>query len=135
MPTHDLPALPHAFPFLLLDRILEVRPGQLAIAMRRVTADDPLAEPDGCLPPVLLAEALAQCAGVAVRGMGTGAVLARLDRFRSRCGRVPAGVELRIHARVVRVFGAVVKVRGVVWADGQRWAAGEVVLRVDQPNE
>jgi 3-hydroxyacyl-[acyl-carrier-protein] dehydratase len=123
--------LPHAYPFVLLDRIVELRDGVAAIAVRCVTLNDPLAAADGCLPTLLLAEALAQCAGVAVLGgrPGAGAIVARIDRFRSR---VPAraGAELRVTARVVRIFGTTAKVRGVVHADGRRCAAGEVVLQM-----
>ena len=63
--------LPHAYPFLLLDRVVEMVPGVSAVAMKNLTRDDPLLDGDGCLPAVLLAEAMAQCAGMAVRGPPT----------------------------------------------------------------
>jgi 3-hydroxyacyl-[acyl-carrier-protein] dehydratase len=120
---------PHAYPFVLLDRIIEIQPGVRAVATRQLTRDDPLVDADGCLPPALLAETLAQCAGVAVHGVQAGdtAVVARINRFRSRLP-VHSGMQLRVVAQVVKVFGATAKVRGVVRADGRRCAAGEVVL-------
>jgi 3-hydroxyacyl-[acyl-carrier-protein] dehydratase len=130
------PPLPHGYPFLLLDRIVEVVPGVSAAATRNVTSGDPLLDADGRLPVVLLAEVIAQCVGVAVRGMrpGCGAVLARLDRFRSRRSSIVAGDQLHVRARVLRVFGATVKSRGVVRVNGRIRAAGEVVLQL-APNE
>ena len=61
--------LPHRYPFLLVDRIIEVEPGVRAVGIKQVTAtefwcqghfpDDPI------MPGVLIAEALAQVAGIA----------------------------------------------------------------------
>ena len=123
--------LPHAYPFLLLDRIVEVRTGRSARAVKNVTRDDPLLDAAGCLPPVLLAEALAEAAGVAAIGLHgrmTG-VLARIERFRSRAP-VHAGDRLEISVRVLKVFGTIVKARGVVRIDGRIGAAGEVFLQL-----
>jgi 3-hydroxyacyl-[acyl-carrier-protein] dehydratase len=129
------PPLPHAYPCLLLDRILALRPGVEAVAVKHVTRSDPLVADAGFIPPFLLAEALAQCAGVAVLGERAGGVahVARIDRFRSR-SRVPAGCTLIIAARVIRIFGTAAKVRGVVRATGRVLAAGEVVLRIGKPS-
>jgi len=121
--------LPHAYPFLLIDRIVEMVPGERAVAVKNLTLGDPLLDGDGVLPSVLLAEAMAQCAGLAL-GPPTGrAVLASIDRFRSRPW-VRAGDQLRVSARVVRSFGATVKVRAVVRVNGRLRAAGDVVLQL-----
>ena len=127
------PSLPHAYPFMLLDRVLELRPGISALAVKNLTRDDPLLDGDGYMPPVLLAEALAQAAGLAAFA-GRDAVLAALVRInRFRCaGRVRAGDQLLIHVRVRRVFGGTVKVRGVVRVNGRVRAAGEVMLTVSR---
>ena len=76
-------------------------------------------------------EAIAQCAGLAVAGGHgvVGGVLVSFDRFRT-AGRVEAGDSLEISARVVRRFGALVKARGRVRANGRLRAAAEVVLRL-----
>ena len=124
--------LPHGYPFLLLDRVVEAVPGVSAVATRNLTHDDPLLDGDGVLPAVLLAEAMAQCAGIAALGLrpGGGAVLARVDRFRVRRQAVVAGDQLRISARIVRVFGATVKARGMVRVGGRICGAGELVLQL-----
>ena len=133
----SLPDLPHAYPFLLLDRIIALEPGRAVVAVRNLTHTDPLLQPAGVLPAVFLVEALTQAAGVVVAASGAPGppqlgMLARIDRFRTR-GRVRAGDQLQIHVRVVRIFGATAKVRGVVNVDGRRRAAAELVLRLGSP--
>lgn len=129
-PRTGLP-LPHAYPFLLLDRIVEIEPGVRAVATKNLTRGDPLLDDDGCVPPVLLAEAMAQCAGLAVLGVQASrtGVLARIDRFRTRAG-IGAGDQLRVSMRVLRVFGATVKARGTVRVNGRVRAAGDLVVQL-----
>jgi len=99
---HSRPPLPHAYPFLLLDRIVEVQTGRSARAVKNLTCDDPLLDAAGALPPVFLAEALAEAAGVAANGPHGHmmAVLARVERFRSRAA-AHAGDQLEISVRVL----------------------------------
>ena len=125
-------SLPHGYPFLLLDRIVEVVPGVSAVAVKNLTRSDPLLDGDGFLPAVLLAEAIAQCVGLAVLAVrpGSGAVLARIDRFRAGVRAVVAGDQLHVQARILRVFGATVKSRGIVRVNGRIRAAGELVLQL-----
>lgn len=60
--------LPHAFPFLLVDRILEIEPGKRIVGMKNVTYNEPFfpghfpGQP--IMPGVLIVEAMAQTAGV-----------------------------------------------------------------------
>ena len=123
--------LPHRYPFLLIDRIVEVVPGDRAVALKCLTRGDPLLGADGVLPSVLLAEAMAQCAGVAALVGDTGgtAVLASIDRFRTR-GSVGAGDLLFVTARVLRRFAGMVKVRAVVRVTGRPRAACDLVMQL-----
>ena len=63
-----LERLPHRYPFLLLDRVLECRPGESIRALKNVTYNEPFfpghfpARP--VMPGVLILEALAQAAGI-----------------------------------------------------------------------
>lgn len=134
--------LPHAYPFLLLDRVVSVDPGRYAVATKNLTRTDPLLGPRGILPPVLLVEVMTQAAGVAVGGTpdtplgaaSSGAVspasgmLVRIDRFRAR-GAVGAGDQLHVYVRIVRVFGDAAMAHAVVTVDGRRCAAAELVLK------
>ncbi|MCX8118812.1 MAG: 3-hydroxyacyl-ACP dehydratase FabZ [Desulfobacterota bacterium] len=62
--------LPHAFPFLLVDRILEIEPGKRIVGLKNVTYNEPFfpghfpGQP--IMPGVLILEAMAQTAGVLV---------------------------------------------------------------------
>ena len=121
--------LPHAYPFLLLDRALMIEPGRWAVGLKNVTGNDPLVE-DGVLAPVLLAEVMAQAAGLAAAELldhPLPAVLAQIDRFRCR-SPIVVGDQLLVTARVVRRFGALVKVRASVRVAGRSRAAAELVL-------
>lgn len=123
-----LQRLPHAYPFLLLDRVLMVDPEHWAAAIKHLTRDDALVDGDGVLPPALLAEAMAQTAGLAVTAPPrSAALLVQIDRFRCR-GPVLSGTALMVIARVLRRFGRTVKVRASISAAGRRCAAGELVL-------
>ena len=128
--------LPHRYPFLLLDRIMEVRPATSAVAVKSLTRSDPLLDASGSLPPVLLAEAIAQCAGVAaLAGRPGSAILVRINRFRVGRRPVGAGDQLRVTARILRVFGATVRARGVVCIDDRVCAAAELVLQLVPSDE
>ncbi len=125
--------LPHAYPFVLLDRVLTVEPGRWAAAVKRLSRDDALLDGDGMLPPILLAEAMAQAAGLAVSAPpGSVAFLVQIDRFRSR-GSVAAGTDLLVMARVARRLGRNLKVRASARTAARRCAACELVLHFPDP--
>lgn len=135
-PESAIARLPHAYPFLLLDRVLVLEPGRWVVAVKNVTGNDPFVDACGELPPVLLAEAMAQAAGVAAApSQGrTAAVLARIDRFRCR-GPIVPGDQLMVTVRVVKRFGGTVKAHTAVRVAGRRCAAGELMLHFPQDAE
>lgn len=125
--------LPHRYPFVLIDSIDTIEPGRFAAARRLIAADDPLLREDGVLPTTMLVEMLAQCCGIAAAGTQGGAgQLVGVARFGTR-GCVRAGDRVDIKATVVRRFGALVKVRGRVRADGRLRAGGEILLQLAPP--
>lgn len=76
--THEMPLdsvairkiLPHRYPFLLVDRITEMTPGERAVGIKNVTANEPFFQghfPEyPVMPGVLIVEAMAQVGGVAL---------------------------------------------------------------------
>lgn len=62
--------LPHRYPFLLVDRVLECEPGKSILALKNVTTNEPFFNghfPQGpVMPGVLMIEALAQTAGLLI---------------------------------------------------------------------
>lgn len=62
--------LPHRYPFLFVDRVIDLQPGKRAVAIKNVTANEPFFQghfPDKpVMPGVLMVEAMAQVGGIAV---------------------------------------------------------------------
>jgi 3-hydroxyacyl-[acyl-carrier-protein] dehydratase len=131
-------ALPHRYPFLLVDRILEVsEDGKRAVAIKNVTANEPFFQghfPDNAIMPgVLIVEALAQAGGAALLGSlgreGKLAMLAGLDRFRFRRPVVP-GDTLRLEVELTRMRGPIGKVQARALVDGEVAAEGEITFAI-----
>ena len=59
-----LERLPHRYPFLLVDRVLECRPGESIRALKNVTYNEPFFPGRPVMPGVMIIEALAQAAGI-----------------------------------------------------------------------
>jgi 3-hydroxyacyl-[acyl-carrier-protein] dehydratase len=131
-------ALPHRYPFLLVDRILEISAdGKSAVGLKCVSANEPFFQghfPDlPIMPGVLIVEALAQCAGASLLGSverdGKLAMLAGVDGFRFRRPVVP-GDQLRLEVRLTRLRGPIGKVDAVATVDGQVAAEGEITFAI-----
>ncbi len=111
-----LRTLPHRYPFLLVDRILELKPGKYAIGIKNVTANEPYFTGhwpgNPVMPGVLIVEAMAQTAGVALltghETQGKQAFFGGLDKVRFRRPVVP-GDQLVMEAKLVRQKGAIGK--------------------------
>jgi 3-hydroxyacyl-[acyl-carrier-protein] dehydratase len=56
--------LPHRYPFLLVDRILELEPGKRAVGIKNLTGNEWFLNGGSTCPPVLLLESLAQVGGI-----------------------------------------------------------------------
>ncbi len=104
--------LPHRYPFLLVDRVLEVEPGQRLLALKNVTYNEPFFTghfPElPIMPGVLIIEALAQATGLLasetapeVLGKGMTYYLVGLDKVRFKRPVVP-GDRLMLEATYLR---------------------------------
>src|SRR3990170_678229 len=117
--------LPHRFPFLLLDRIVEFEPGRRVVGLKNVTIDEPFVVghfPDyPIMPGVLVIEALAQAGGfLALKEMGNEgkiAFFAGIDKCKFRRPVVP-GDQLRLECTVIGRKGPVWKMHGEATVDG-----------------
>jgi 3-hydroxyacyl-[acyl-carrier-protein] dehydratase len=128
--------LPHRYPFLLVDRILEVSPdGRRAVAIKNVSANEPFFQghfPDNAIMPgVLIVEALAQAGGAALLGSASAegklAMLAGIDGFRFRRPVVP-GDTLRLEVELSRLRGPVGKIQGRATVEGELIAEGQITF-------
>lgn len=105
--------LPHRYPFLLIDRVLEVRPGESLTAIKNVTINEPFFQGHfpglPLMPGVLILEALAQASGILAYStpehrppqdclyLFVGVNKARFKR------QVEPGDQLRLHIRLLRM--------------------------------
>ena len=131
-----LERLPHAFPFRMIDRILEIEKGKKAIALKNISIDEPYflghfpKEP--ILPGVLIVEAMAQTGGLAFESSFEKEeegipVLARIEEFRLKRKVIP-GDQLIIEAEVLHVFSGMAKVKVLARVEGDIVAEGMLVL-------
>jgi beta-hydroxyacyl-ACP dehydratase FabZ len=121
-----LKTLPHRYPFLLVDRILELEPGKRAVGIKNVTANEPHFTghwPDNpVMPGVLVLEAMAQVAGVLLlctsENSGKLAYFGGADKVRWR-RTVRPGDQLRMEVKILRVLGTVGKVEVEATVEGE----------------
>ncbi|MFO1011999.1 MAG: UDP-3-O-acyl-N-acetylglucosamine deacetylase [Planctomycetota bacterium] len=112
--------LPHRYPFLLIDRVIQVDGFQRAVAIKNVSINEPFFQghfPNAPLMPgVLQLEAMAQLAGVLLlrrlENTGKLAVLWAIDKVKLR-GAVAPGDQLRIEVETLRTKDSTAQVRGV----------------------
>ncbi|XP_022896951.1 uncharacterized protein LOC111410708 [Olea europaea var. sylvestris] len=123
--------LPHRFPFLLVDRVVEYNPGVSAVAIKNVTINDnffPGHFPERpIMPGVLMVEAMAQVGGVVmlqpeVGGSRENFFFAGIDKVRFR-KPVVAGDTLVMRMTLVKLQ----KRFGIAKMEGKAYVGGEVV--------
>jgi 3-hydroxyacyl-[acyl-carrier-protein] dehydratase len=132
--------LPHRYPFLLVDRVVELEPGKRAVGVKMVTANEPQFTghfPERpIMPGVLMVEALAQTAGIAVLTLdayqGKIGLFAGIDACRFRRLVVP-GDRLTLTVDVEKLRGMFGRVRAVASVEGE--TAAEATLSIILPRD
>jgi beta-hydroxyacyl-ACP dehydratase FabZ len=129
--------LPHRYPMLLVDRILELEPERI-VGIKNVTANEPFFIghfPEfPVMPGVLIVEAMAQVAGVLVLKEIPDAksklvLLASIEEAKFRRPVVP-GDQLRIEMKVLRKKASVAKMSGLATVDGNVVAEATVMCKL-----
>lgn len=130
MDIHEiLEHLPHRYPFLLIDRVVEVVPGKSIHAYKNVTINEPFFvghfPHHPVMPGVLIMEALAQAAGILsfkTEGKKPSAndvfYFAGIDEARFKKPVMP-GDQLHLHVEIERQMRGVWKFKGEARVDGQ----------------
>ncbi len=131
--------IPHRYPFLLVDRIVEIEPMKRAVGIKNVTANEYFFQGHfpgkPIMPGVLLLEAMAQVGGVAMlyseEFAGKLPVFAGIDRAKFRRPVVP-GDQVRMVAEISKVRGTMGKVWAEAFVDGELVAEGEFLFALTQ---
>lgn len=137
--------LPHRYPFLLVDRVLELEPGRRIVAIKNVTINEPYFTGHfphvPVMPGVLIVEALAQAAGIlSFQTLGRRSdersvyYFVGIDAARFR-RPVSPGDQLRLEVDIVRISRAIGKYAGRATVDGAVVAEAELMcaLREIEP--
>jgi len=127
--------LPHRYPFLLVDRILELEPGKRAVGIKNVTANEPFFQGHfpqrAVMPGVLIIEAMAQVGGVMILSVeehrGKLAYLGTVNGVKFRRPIVP-GDTLELETELLRIRSNMGKVRCTARVGGQEVAAAEIMF-------
>jgi len=130
--------LPHRYPFLLVDRILECVSGKHVVALKNVTINEPFFQGHfphrPVMPGVLIIECLAQAAGIlafktanVIPDVDTRFYFVAIDKARFR-KPVEPGDQLMLKVSLKRSFNGIWKFHGVAEVDGKEVASAEMMV-------
>ena len=131
--------LPHRYPFILVDRILDLVPGEKITALKNVTINEPFFQGHfptyPIMPGVLIVEAMAQAAGVlALESMpaekrGAPVFFMGLDKVKFRKPVVP-GDQLVLEVQIIKFRSKVVKASGKAFVEDNIVAEAELMAAI-----
>ena len=132
--------LPHRYPFLLVDRIIEVEGQQRIVGIKNVTINEPFFQghfpSHPIMPGVLIIEAMAQVGGMLLMGYFEGqnvedkvVYFMSLDNVKFRRPVVP-GDQIRFELEMLQFRGKTCRMKGIGYVDGQVVAEAEMMATV-----
>ena len=133
-----LAILPHRYPFLLIDKIIDIDGDNSAIGIKNVTVNEPHFQGhfpgQPIMPGVLIIEAMAQTAGavgILANGFDTPQIVyfMTIDNAKFRKPVIP-GDRLEIHVTKIKRRGALAKYACVAIVDGNKVAEAEVTAMI-----
>jgi UDP-3-O-[3-hydroxymyristoyl] N-acetylglucosamine deacetylase / 3-hydroxyacyl-[acyl-carrier-protein] dehydratase len=132
--------LPHRYPFLFVDRILELVENKSAVGIKNITINESFFEGHfpghPVMPGVLIVEAMAQVAGVLMlhkaETRGKLAYLLGIDNAKFRRAVRP-GDQLRFEVEVKKIKGRTGKIQGYAFVEGKTVAEAEMTFSLVEP--
>jgi 3-hydroxyacyl-[acyl-carrier-protein] dehydratase/UDP-3-O-[3-hydroxymyristoyl] N-acetylglucosamine deacetylase/3-hydroxyacyl-[acyl-carrier-protein] dehydratase len=130
--------LPHRYPFLLVDRVIDLKPGKSIVALKNVTCNESFFQghfPEiRIMPGVLIVEAVAQAGGVLLYNSMPEpqrkiVVLSKLQKVKFRRLVVP-GDQLKLEVEILKLRGKICHVLGKASVEGEVVAEGEIIATV-----
>jgi beta-hydroxyacyl-ACP dehydratase FabZ len=129
--------LPHRYPFLLVDRVMEIEPHKRIVALKNVTMNEEFFQGhfpgNPIMPGVLIVEALAQTAGIlAIKSSGKDDMrvfFMSIDKTKFRKPVVP-GDQLRFEVDVIQARGKVWKCAGKAYVGETLTSEGEFTAMI-----
>jgi beta-hydroxyacyl-ACP dehydratase FabZ len=128
--------LAHRYPFLLIDRVIKVVPGDKLTALKNVTINEPFFQGHfpgrPIMPGVLIIEAMAQAGGILAYLTGSVEQHNRLiyfmgmDKVRFRKPVVP-GDQIILEAKIIKFRSKAAKMSGIATVDNQMVAEAELM--------
>lgn len=133
--------IPHRYPFLLVDRVLEMEPGERCVGIKNVTVNEPFFQghfPNKPLMPgVLIVEAMAQVGAIALMSLEENkdklAVFAGIDKVRFK-KQVTPGDTLKIEVSLGKFRRNIGKGEAVAYVDGQVACKGTLMFGLTKQN-
>ena len=130
--------IPHRYPFLLVDRVLEVEKGKKIVTVKNVTINEPFFQghfpEDPIMPGVLIVEAMAQSSGILhflsvedASSKNSDVRFLAIDKCRFRRPVIP-GDQLRFELELVSHKRSIYKFSGKAFVDGQVAAEAEILV-------
>jgi len=133
-----LQVLPHRYPFLLVDRILDIEEGKRIVGLKNVTINEPFFQGHfpghPIMPGVLIIEAMAQVGGMLLMRTiddpsSKVVYFMSLDNVKFR-RPVKPGDQLRLELDVLQMRGTMCKMKGTAYVDGQVVTEAEMAAMV-----
>lgn len=127
--------LPHRYPFLLVDRVLEREHAKRIVAIKNVTMNEQFFQGHfpgyPIMPGVLIVEAMAQVAGLMVMEKDSESLpmFASIDNVKFKAPVRP-GDQLRFEVEVVKIKGSFVRTAGKALVDGKVVAEAEFMCSI-----
>ncbi|MDY3983607.1 MAG: 3-hydroxyacyl-ACP dehydratase FabZ [Veillonellaceae bacterium] len=127
--------LPHRYPMLLVDKIIDIDPMKSAVGIKNVTFNEPFFQGHfpgkPVMPGVLITEAIAQVGGICLlypeENRGLIPLFTGIDKVRFRRPVTP-GDTMRMEANIVKIKGKMGKVEGRAFVNDQLAASGEYMF-------